>query len=77
MAKVQFKLQEDRLKDLEIMMKKCGLKSQSDLFNNALTLLEWAIKETEAGCIIASIDEAHSRCKELWMPCLGVVRNRT
>lgn len=51
-------------------MEKINLRTRKDLFNNALTLLEWAVKEKSAGRTIASIDDESKSVKELLMPIL-------
>ena len=71
--RIQFELPEDKVKDLEKLMKEADINTRKDLFNNALTLLEWAIKEKKTGRIIASIDEQKHRYKELIMPALAAV----
>ncbi|MFQ6056242.1 MAG: hypothetical protein ACE5J3_09725 [Methanosarcinales archaeon] len=40
------------------------------MFNYALTLLKWAIREREKGNRIASIDEKNGKYKEIEMPIL-------
>jgi metal-responsive CopG/Arc/MetJ family transcriptional regulator len=76
MIKFQFELPEDRVKELEELMRKAKISTRKDLFNSALTLLEWAVHEKEAGRAIASIDEGQRRYKELVMPSLTVVPTR-
>ena len=50
-----------------------GIKTKKEFFNNALTFLEWAIKEKKAGRTIASIDETAHSYKEIVMPALSAV----
>ncbi len=47
-----------------------GLKTHKDLFNNALTLLHWAIEQLAQGRLVASVDEGHENYRELQMPAL-------
>lgn len=70
-ARVQFELPEAKIKELETLMKEAGIRTKKDLFNNALSLLEWAIKEKREGRIIASIDEKNQKYKEVIMPLLS------
>ena len=70
MTRIQFELSEDRNKELEALMEKTGIRTKKDLFNNALTLLEWAVKEKRSGRIIASVDEGEKKFKEIVMPAL-------
>lgn len=71
MVRIQFELPEGKVKELEEMMRIGGVQTRKDLFNNALTLLQWAIREKLSGKIIASVDEENKRYKELLMPILN------
>ncbi|ETX08553.1 MAG: hypothetical protein ETSY2_04705 [Candidatus Entotheonella gemina] len=73
MTRIQFELPEDKITELEKLMSESGIKTKKELFNNALTLLEWAIKEKKAGRTIASIDETSNSYKEIMMPVLSAV----
>ena len=74
MTRLQIDLDEAQMKELEQMMVEGKVRSKKDLFNAALTLLRWAMKERKAGRIIASIDENREVYKELEMPVLSEVR---
>jgi hypothetical protein len=63
-------LTEEKNKDLEALMAEVGVRTKKDLFNNALTLLEWALRERKAGRVIASVDGPGKNYKELLMPIL-------
>lgn len=54
-------------------MEEARIATRKDLFNNALTLFEWAIKAKKEGRIIASIDK-DQRVHELVMPSLENIR---
>ncbi len=71
--RLQIDLDEGRMKELETLMGEGGVKTKRELFNAALTLLRWAMKERRAGRIIASIDEKSETIKELEMPILSEV----
>lgn len=73
MVRIQFELPEEKVKELEELMRVAGITTRKDLFNNALTLLEWAVQERKAGRSIASVDEHNKRYKELVMPALMAV----
>ena len=73
-ARLQIDLDESQMKDLEQMMAEGKVRTKKDLFNAALTLLRWAMKEKKAGRIIASVDEGRDVYKELEMPVLSEVR---
>lgn len=53
--------------DLE---ERTGVKTHRELFNNALTLLDWATEQTMQGRTIASLDPQTKQARELLMPVL-------
>jgi hypothetical protein len=72
-VRIQFELPSEKVKELEALMRETRITTRKDLFNNALTLLEWAIQEKRGGKKIASVDENNKRYKELVMPILEAV----
>lgn len=73
MIRIQFELPEEKVKELEGLMQEANITTKKDLFNNALTLFEWAINEKKGGNVIASVDEDRQNFKELVMPALSSV----
>jgi hypothetical protein len=74
LCRVQFEMPESKLKDLEWLMRQTGTQTKRELFNNAITLLEWAVKERKRGRVVSSIDEEAGRYSELHMPILSAVK---
>jgi hypothetical protein len=77
--KVRFQLdlspeQMDRIAEL---MGVCDLSSRKDLFNNAMSLFEWAVDEVRKGNIIASYNVEANQYVELRMPALSHAAKRT
>ncbi len=70
-VRIQFELAPEKAAEIEELMKETGVQTKKELFNNALTLLKWAIRETKRGNSIASVDEAHGKYRELQMPILS------
>jgi metal-responsive CopG/Arc/MetJ family transcriptional regulator len=70
MTRIQLDLREDQVEELDELMKEAKLATRKELFNNALTLFQWAVKAKRAGRIIASFDEEDKTAKELVMPAL-------
>jgi hypothetical protein len=68
--KIQLTFDKDGEKLVASLLKWIGAKTYMDLFNNALTLLDWAIRQRTQGRIIASLDEKSQTYRELLMPCL-------
>jgi len=66
--RLQFEMTEERVKEIDDLIERLGLKTRVNLLNEALTLYEWAIRERESGRIIASVDEAEDKYKEVDMP---------
>jgi len=76
MTRVQIELAEDRVKELNDLMERCGLTTKKDLFNNAMSILEWAVEEVEAGNSIASVNKRDQRYEVLRMPILDAASKR-
>lgn len=73
-VRMQFDFSEDRVNELEAMMQKCNISTRKELINNALSILEWAIEETEQGHDIAAIDRKEKQFFALRMPILSSVK---
>ena len=76
-ARLQLDLTKEHLHELEALMKELGISTKKDLFNQAMTLLEWAVRERKAGRIIASVDEAHDQYKQVLLPAVERVAPRS
>ena len=70
MTRIQLELREERLQELEELMRQTGTNTKKDLLNDALTLFEWAVNERKSNRTIASVDEGRQRYKEVVMPSL-------
>ncbi|MBT4934559.1 MAG: hypothetical protein HOL66_11920 [Rhodospirillaceae bacterium] len=76
--RLQIELADEMVEPLYALKDTCALKTNKDLFDNAVTLLEWAVGEVQKGNIIASVNEAEDRMVELQMPVLQAAkRNAT
>ena len=76
MPRLQIDVTEGQVRDIEALMRKCGVGTKKELFNNAFVLLDWAVGQIEQGNVIASINEADQRYRELQMPILNTVARR-
>jgi hypothetical protein len=72
-VRFQFELPLQKARELEELMRECGVETKKDFINNALSLLKWAVRETKRGNAIASVDEKHGKYRELHMPILSAV----
>lgn len=68
--RIQLEISESKRKQLKAMMEKADFKTYSELFNNAVTLLQWSIRQSEEGRSILSVDQVSGKEKELVMPFL-------
>ena len=74
MPRLQIDVTDQKLKAIDSLMEVCGFTTKKDLFNNALTLFQWAVEERRLGHEIASIDKASNNYRELRMPALNDVQ---
>lgn len=75
--RVQFDISPERLAALDDLMSLCGVRTRKDLFDNAMTLLEWAANETARGRKIASYKEDTDKVEVVRFPVLeNAWRNR-
>ena len=63
-------LPEAKVNELKTLMETAGIDTCKELFNNSLTLFEWALDEVRSGKVIASLDERTDRHRVLVMPVL-------
>jgi hypothetical protein len=75
--RIQFELTDEKAKELDKFMSTIGVTTKKDLFENSLSLLEWAIKEIQANPnrVIGSIDEGKDSYKELQMAVFSNARS--
>ena len=76
-TRLNIDLSEHQIAVLEDLMRVGGVATKKDLFNNALTLLEWAMREVHNRRIIASVDEKNERYREFQMPILSHAASAT
>jgi hypothetical protein len=55
---------------VEELERRTGVKTHRELFNNALTLLDWATEQAILGRTIAALDSQAKQSRELVMPVL-------
>lgn len=70
---LQFEISEEEVQKLELLMKESGIENLRTLFNNSLTLFQWAVVQIKAGNTIASVDEAAEKYTEVQMDSLKFV----
>lgn len=75
MATVRFQIEidENKLYELESLMRECGIRTKKDLINNALTLFKWAVNKRKSGHEITAVNFESKEYFELEMPALSAV----
>jgi hypothetical protein len=73
---VQFDLLPDRLAEFEQLMEWCDLRTRKDLFDNAMTLFEWAVYEVRNGNQIASHNPTNDHVEVIRLPVLDNAARR-
>jgi hypothetical protein len=68
--RIQLDLPEEKVAEIKALMASSKIETYKDLFNNALTVFEWAISEKRNRRFIASVDPDEKRYRELVMPAL-------
>lgn len=68
MARINFEVDEKQVKYIDELVDQTGLKTKVNLFNTALTLFEWAVRERLAGRAICSQDVNTAAIREIEMP---------
>lgn len=72
-VRIQLDFPEEKVKELDELMREAEISTRKDLFNNALTLLVWAANETREGNIIVSLNQEEKTYKQLVMPILSTI----
>jgi hypothetical protein len=69
-VKIQFDIDERVIRGIEATMGKAGICTKRELFNLALSLLEWAADARMRGRVIASVDPETERYHQVVLPAL-------
>jgi hypothetical protein len=72
----QLDMSDARYKQLEDLMVRCDVDTKKELMSYALSILEWAVEETERGHDVAAIDRKEEKFSSLRMPILDAVKRR-
>jgi len=68
--RIQIELDEQGVAIVNKVRNMTGISTYKDLFNNAITLLDWAARQSYKGLAIAAADEEKQQYRELEMPAL-------
>jgi hypothetical protein len=68
--RLQIELNEHEVQILEWLKKMTGSRTHKDLFENSMTLLQWAVEQRRQQRTVASFDPGSKSYRELQMPAL-------
>ena len=68
--RLQIELNENEVRILEWLKKMTGSRTHKDLFENGMTLLQWAVDQRLQQRTVASFDPGSKSYRELQMPAL-------
>src|SRR5260370_42573188 len=68
--RIQIELDEHGVAIVNKVRSMTGISTYKDLFNNAITLLDWAARQAYKGLAVAATDEEKQQYRELEMPAL-------
>lgn len=71
--RVTLDLPKDRVDAIDQLAAEAGMETRKELFNNALSLLSWAVGEVRRGRNIMSVDDDEGTMRHLTMPFLAVL----
>ena len=74
MPRINFDVDEKQARYIDELVEQTGLKTKVGLFNTALTLFEWAVRERQAGRAICSQDVNTAAIREIEMPGLPQIK---
>jgi len=74
--RLNFEFSDDRVTELKGLVDETDAENMKDLVNNALSLLEWAVKETKDGNEIAAVNQADETYRVLVLPMLQRVAKK-
>jgi len=69
-VRIQIELDREKYEELQKLLEKTGTRTMKDFFNNAITLLKWALKKRSEGALIVAMNEEQKSYVELEMPIL-------
>ena len=74
--RLQLELSPERVGELKDLMEDIRAESYKELFNNALSVFEWALNEVKSGNSIAAVDEENQVYRVLVTPALESIAKR-
>ncbi len=75
-VRFQIDLPRAQAERFDALMRECELGTRKELFNTALTLFSWAVREVRKGRSITSYDERSESLEKVLLPGLAAVAAR-
>ena len=72
-VRLQIELDQDQIRELDDLAEMGGLRTRKEFFNNAFTLMKWAVRERRQARSIGSLDQVGGTYRELTTPYLDSV----
>lgn len=69
MPRINIEVDKQKLEEIKKLMEMAGVLTQKDLFDNALTLAKWMMRQKKAGKVVGALSD-DERFTELDMPIL-------
>ncbi len=73
---VKFEMPDHLYDQLGGLKADCGFKDDKELFNNALTLLQWAVVQTREGKKIGAVNEEAEQVTLVELSCFDKIREK-
>ena len=72
-VRLQIELDQEQIRELDDLAEMGGLRTRKEFFNNAFTLMKWAVRERRQARSIGSLDQIGGTYRELTTPYLDAV----
>lgn len=73
-TRIQFDLDDAFVREIDQKKDEVGITTRKQYFEYSLALLEWALRNSAAGKVIAALDDTNHTYKEISMPPLDRAR---
>jgi hypothetical protein len=69
-VRINIEVKKEKLDEIKKLMEIAGVNTQKELFDNALTLTKWMMRQKKAGKSVGALNDDDDRFTELDMPIL-------
>lgn len=75
-TRITLDVPDEKFEEIKLLCERLRLATRKDLFNNAITPLQWAEEQIASGRVIASVDDEAKSFRELSMPIFANIQRR-